>query len=160
MRFETSRFGEIHVSSDQIFVFPEGLLGFANCTRYTFVSEEGTAPFKMMQSLDNPSLAFVVVDPLIVKTDYNFQVTQEDLVKIKAKDVDGLVVYAIVTLAGALKDATVNLLGPLIINPSTRLGHQFVLMDEAYTTREPLLRNREQLEVPMEERKDMQIKVG
>ena len=141
MKFETTRFGSIEVNSDEIFVFPDGLLGFPECTRYIFIDEEGTAPFRRMQSLDNAALAFVVIDPLSFKQDYSFQITKDDLAMVKSEDTQGLVVYAIVTMAKYLKDVTVNLQGPLVINPSARLGHQFVLVNEEYTTRESLLGN-------------------
>lgn len=139
MKLETTRFGTIEVNSDEIFVFPEGPLGFPECTRFVFIDEEGVKPFRMMQSIDKPSLAFVVMDPLAARPDYTFRVTKEDLNLIKAKDTKGLIVYVIVTMAKELKDVTVNLQGPLIINPATKLVHQFVLTDEEYTTRESIL---------------------
>lgn len=139
MKFETTRFGTIEVSSEEIHVFPDGPLGFPECTRFVFLDEENTAPFRMMQSLDNPTLAFVVVDPQAVRPDYTFQVTKDDLAQVKATDTSGLKVYAIVTMSKELKDVTVNLQGPLVINPDERLGHQFVLNTDEYTTRESIV---------------------
>ena len=141
MKFETTRFGSIEVKSEDILIFPEGPLGFPDCTRFTLIEEEKSHPFRMLQSLDNPALAFVVVDPLVVRPDYHFNVTLNDLKLIKADDTESLVVYTIVTMAKEIKDVTVNLQGPLVINPEARLGHQFVLIDSDYTTREPLLQS-------------------
>ena len=141
MKFDTTRFGQIDVKSEEIIVFPEGPLGFPECTRFTLIDEEKAVPFRMMQSLDNPALAFVVVDPLVVRPDYHFNVTKEDLTQIKANDVDGLQVFTIVTMSRDIRDVTVNLQGPLVINPKHRLGHQFVLVDSIYTTRESLIQN-------------------
>lgn len=139
MKFETTRFGTIEVNSEDIVIFPEGPLGFPDCTRFTLVEEERSQPFMMLQSLDNPTLAFVVVDPLVVRPDYHFNVTLNDLKLIKADDTEQLVVYSIVTMAKELQDVTVNLQGPLVINPDARIGHQFVLIDSDYSTREQLL---------------------
>lgn len=141
MKFETSRFGQIDVKAEDILIFPEGPLGFPDCTRFTLVDEERAAPFRMLQSLDNPNLAFVVVDPLVVRNDYHFNVTKEDLRLVKADGIDDLMVYAIVTMAAELADVTVNLQGPLVLNKRHRIGHQFVLIDSEYTTREPLVQN-------------------
>ena len=143
MKVETSRFGSIDVASEDIVVFPEGPLGFPQCTRFTFLDEQGTEPFRMMQSLDVPSLAFVVVDPLAVKSDYSFDVTKEDLALIKASETDGLLVYCIVTMALDLKDVTVNLQGPIIVNSQAKLAHQYVLIDTEYTTKERLIQDSE-----------------
>jgi len=139
MKFETTRFGSIEINSDEVFIMPEGPLGFPDCTRFVFIEEDGTHPFRMMQSLDKPSLAFVVVDPLMVKNDYTFSVTKNDLKQIKADDVEALHVLAIVTMAQEFKNITVNLQGPIVINTQARLMNQFVLVNSPYTTKEKLL---------------------
>lgn len=139
MKFETTRFGAIEVSSEEIYIFPDGPLGFPECTRFTFIDEEHTVPFRMLQSLDNPALAFVIVDPQAVRPDYTFQVSKDDLAQVKATDPAGLSVYAIVTMAKELKDVTVNLQGPLVVNAEKRLGHQFVLNTDEFTTRESIV---------------------
>jgi flagellar assembly factor FliW len=141
MRFDTTRFGQINVKSEDIIIFPDGPLGFPDCTRFTFIDEDRAVPFRMLQSLDNPALAFVVVDPLISRPDYHFDVTREDLKLIKAESTENLLVYCIVTMSRNIHEVTVNLQGPLVINPSHRLGHQFVLVDTDYTTREKLIQN-------------------
>lgn len=141
MKFDTTRFGQIDVKPEDILIFPDGPLGFPDCTRFTFIDEERAAPFRMLQSLDNPALAFVVVDPLMARPDFQFDVTMDDLKLIKADNTDNLLVYAIVTMNRNIHDVTINLQGPLVINPSQKLGHQFVLIDTEYTTREKLLQN-------------------
>lgn len=146
MKFETTRFGEVDVLPEDIYVFPEGLLGFPDCTRYTFIDSDGTEPFRMMQSLDNSNLAFVIIEPAMVFPKYAFDITKEDLKYLKASAIEGLIVYAIVTMASDLKDVTVNLQGPLVVNNETRLGHQFVLVHTDYTTREKLLQTEEGVE--------------
>ena len=65
MKFDTTRFGQIDVKPEDMVIFPDGPLGFPDCTRFTFIDEERAMPFRMLQSLDNSALAFVVVDPLI-----------------------------------------------------------------------------------------------
>lgn len=144
MRFDTTRFGQIDVKSEDIIIFPDGPLGFPDCTRFTFIDEERAAPFRMLQSLDNPALAFVVVDPLIARPDYHFDVTMNDLKMIKTDTTENLLVYCIVTMSRDIHEVTVNLQGPLVINPAQRLGHQFVLVDTEYTTREKLIQNPEE----------------
>jgi flagellar assembly factor FliW len=139
MKFDTTRFGQIEVKPEDIVIFPDGPLGFPDCTRFTFIDEERAAPFRMLQSLDNPALAFVVVDPLIARPDYHFDVTVEDLKLIKAETTENLLVYSIVTMNRNIHEVTVNLQGPLVINPKQKLGHQFVLIETDYTTREKLL---------------------
>jgi flagellar assembly factor FliW len=144
MRFDTTRFGQIEVKSEDIIIFPDGPLGFPDCTRFTFIDEDRAVPFRMLQSLDNPALAFVIVDPLIARPDYHFDVTHDDLKLIKTDSTENLLVYCIVTMSRNINEVTVNLQGPLVINPSQRLGHQFVLVDTEYTTREKLIQHSEE----------------
>ena len=147
MRFDTTRFGQIDVKSEDIIIFPDGPLGFPDCTRFTFIDEDRAVPFRMLQSLDNSALAFVIVDPLIARQDYHFDVTVDDLKLIKTDSTEDLLVYCIVTMSRNIHEVTVNLQGPLVINPEQRLGHQFVLVDADYTTREKLIQNPEEIVV-------------
>ncbi len=153
MRFDTTRFGQIDVKSEDIIIFPDGPLGFPDCTRFTFIDEDRAVPFRMLQSLDNSALAFVVVDPLIARQDYHFDVTVDDLKLIKTDDTENLLVYCIVTMSRNIHEVTVNLQGPLIINPEQRLGHQYVLVEAEYTTRERLIHNPEEMVVEEQSQK-------
>ena len=95
--------------------------------------------------------------PLVVRQDYHFNVTKEDLTQIKSEATDNLMVYSIVTMSRDIRDVTVNLQGPIVINPESRLGHQFVLIDSDYTTKELLIQNHNESEQPqgnVEEIKD------
>ncbi|MCP4753690.1 MAG: flagellar assembly protein FliW [Proteobacteria bacterium] len=157
MKFDTTRFGQIDVKSEDIVIFPDGPLGFPDCTRFTFIDEERAAPFRMLQSLDNPALAFVVVDPLIARSNFHFDVTLDDLKLVKAESTDNLLVFAIVTMSRNIHEVTLNLQGPLVINPKQKLGHQFVLVETDYTTREKLLQN---VDDQATELKDQGIVIG
>jgi flagellar assembly factor FliW len=139
MKFDTTRFGQIQVRQEDIIIFGDGPLGFPECTRFALIDEKEAAPFKRLQSLDNPALAFVVVDPLNIRPDYHFDITGEDLKLLKADGLEGLQVYAIITMAQDIHDVTINLQGPLVINKHQNVGHQFVLVDSEYSTKEPLM---------------------
>lgn len=140
MKFDTTRFGEIDVEPEDIIIFPDGPLGFPDCTRFTFVDEEKAAPFRMLQSLDNFALALLVVDPLLVRPDYQFDITLEKLKIVKAESTENLLLFGIVTMSTKMQEITINLQGPLVINPKSKLGHQFVLIATEYTTRDQLLK--------------------
>ncbi len=90
------------------------------------------------QSLDDPALAFIVVDPLIARADYRIGVTLEDLKLIKASSVSNVEVHAIVEMNQDFGKTTVNLKGPIIINKKEGLGHQFILKNSTYSTKEKL----------------------
>ena len=62
------------------------LFGFDDRVRFIVVSLKRQEPFKWLQSLEDPDLAFLIIDPLYFKPDYVVEVNPDDLVVLKAKD--------------------------------------------------------------------------
>ncbi len=141
MIIETSRFGEMDVDQKDIMIFPKGLLGFPDCTRFTFIDEERMIPFRVLQSLDNPALAFVILDPLVTRPDYSFKISVEELKLIQCENTEDLLYFCIVTLSSNIHEVTINLQGPLVFNTKNNLGHQFVITDSRYSTGDKLIEN-------------------
>jgi flagellar assembly factor FliW len=84
-------------------------------------------------------LALVLVNPVLFKEDYNPALPESLYDELKAKSGD-ISLFAIVTIpAGRPQDMTANLLGPLAINPASRLARQLVLDDSVYTHRQPII---------------------
>ena len=151
MKVETTRFGVLEIEEDQVITLVEGLLGFSECTRFTMFSDELGEPFKWMQSLDMPSLAFVVVDPGLILPEYQFSLQKEKIKGLEAETVEDLQVYVIVTMAANILDITVNLQGPLVLNKGNSVGTQIVLTDPAFSTRHPLFTDQPEDEKEMKE---------
>ena len=64
MKIQTTRFGEIDVRDDDIYNFPEGMLGFGAFKKYFTLNNPSGGPFEWLQSLNAPNLAFVVCEDL------------------------------------------------------------------------------------------------
>ncbi len=135
MLIQTSRFGEIEVEENQIISFPSGLVGFSEDRRFVIREDEAAAPFLWLQSVEDNGLAFVMVEPHVSVSNYQLELTKEHLQKLDAKNIEELRVYVIVTMAKEMKDVTINLQGPLLLNPEKRLGIQFIIPDGKYSTR-------------------------
>jgi flagellar assembly factor FliW len=137
-----TRFGMLAQDAERMIVFPRGLLGFAGQHRFLLTEIPGAdAAFKLLQSVDDPELSFVVL-PLHA---HEGPIAGADLVAARnalAIEDAALAVLAIVTLrAGAERvDCTVNLRAPLLIDTDRRLGYQYVLPSDAYPMRHPLPR--------------------
>jgi flagellar assembly factor FliW len=137
-----TRFGALVLDPDRIIMFPRGLLGFAGQHHYMLTDIPGNAAaFKLLQSIDDPDLSFVVL-PLDRSEG---PIAGRDLVAARgalAIDDAALAVLAIVTLRAhaARVDCTVNLRAPLLVDTARRLGYQHVLANDAYSLRHPLPR--------------------
>ena len=74
MEISTSRFGPIELNDDSVLDFPDGLPGFEHTRRYFLVPHKTVggqaSPFRWLQCVDEPALAFPVVNPWTVRPDY------------------------------------------------------------------------------------------
>lgn len=138
MKVQTTRFGDIDVLEEDVITLAEGMLGFSENRRFTLIPDELGEPFQWMQSLEKPALAFVVIEPSRVLTEYHFSVKREQIKALETEVVEDLQVYVIVTMAGSILDVTVNLQGPIVINKNTNIGQQIVLNEPKFSTRHPL----------------------
>ena len=138
MKIDTTRFGQIEINSDDIINIPEGPVGFPDCTRFVFIDKETELPFRSLQSLDNSTFSFVVINPQAVRPDYRVNITADDLKLIEADTPETVDVYVIVELHENINEVTVNLQAPVVINTKKQLGHQLILMNTDYGLKEKL----------------------
>ncbi|MBH0180006.1 MAG: flagellar assembly protein FliW [Nitrospira sp.] len=134
----SSRFGMLDIDDDSVLTFPSGLLGFPESRRYVMLDHDTEAPFKWLQSLDDPAVAFVIIDPDLLLTDYHIGVSGDVLVEVQGSEEDELTTAVILTIPSEDPGRmTANLRGPLLMNQRTKLCKQLVLPDE-FPTRHPL----------------------
>lgn len=140
MKFRTARFGEIEYPEEVVLTFPEGVLGFPNETQYILLehTSEGS-PFKWLQSLENPELAFIVVDPFYLEPRFQFEIDLDTERMIGTADSGACAVMAIVNVPRDTPiHMTANLKAPLLVNVENRLGRQVVLGSQAYSISTPV----------------------
>jgi flagellar assembly factor FliW len=118
--------------------FPNGLLGFESFTKFSLIEAE-YKPFYWLQSEQDKTLSFLVVDPFIFFDDYELDIDDNSLKSIEVKTPADVVVFTIITIPGSNGKITANLQGPLIINKTNNLGMQFVLSDPKWTTKHELV---------------------
>jgi flagellar assembly factor FliW len=140
-KINTTRFGEIEVEEKLIIRFPDGLIGFPDLKRFTLLEHKPGSPFMWLQSLDDPDLAFVVMNPLLVKADYLQDAVPQDCETIAGEGGDkDPIVLAIATIPhGEARKMTVNLQGPLVIDIEAQIGRQIILATPGYSTRHTIM---------------------
>ncbi len=137
MLVKTSRFGEQEVDESKIISMPEGMLGFPKEKRFVLLTPPKLGPFLWLQAVDNPDLAFVVVDAKENVPDFKFDLTLEEFTSLEFGEDSELIVLLVVTMAQDPSEITVNLQGPIALNPERLLARQIVLDGGSYTTRHP-----------------------
>ena len=140
MKIPTSRFGTIEIQEEQIVHMPTGPIGFPDYRRFVLLEHKKGSPFLWFQSVDNESLAFVLMDPALFKPDYEVQISPEDTKTLELMDASAGVQTLVVVNISRVEpyEITANLLGPIIINAQKKLAKQVVLYHTSYSTRHPI----------------------
>ena len=138
MTVNTKPFGAIEVDERQQVSFPQGLLGFENLKSFVLL-DAAQPPFYWLQSLNDPEVAFVLIDPVIFKPDYTPDVPAEELEEIGINGGENQLVFAIVTIPEQQERMTANLQGPVIINKQSKIGRQVISRSQRWKVRHYIL---------------------
>jgi len=137
MHVRTTRFGTVEIAEDRVITFPKGILGFGEFRRFCLLEPAEDSAFFWLQSLDDPTLAFVVTDPSFFVPDYSVPVRQEQMGDLGLAHLEDAQVFVIVNKTD--QTLTGNLQGPLVINTVTRVGEQLVLAEKRWQIRHTLV---------------------
>lgn len=141
MKIQTKVFGEIEISEDKVITFVNGIVGFPELKRFVLLHDEekGTgAGIRFLQSIDEPGFAMPVMDPLVVKPDYDPRVSDDLLAQLGKISSENLLVLVTVTVPGDLTKMSVNLQGPVIINAEEHKGSQMIVENKEYPVKFPI----------------------
>jgi flagellar assembly factor FliW len=131
---------DLTFAETDVITFDEGLIGLPHLEQMVLVRQSNIAPFLWLASLDDPDLAFLVVDPRLLFPDFKLQ-TPETATLPSGEVIDEApLLLAIVSIAPDWTQSTINLRAPLFISPSTMRGAQIALSDSPYRLDEPLPR--------------------
>lgn len=132
MQLQTKHFGQIEVNENDIIHFPSGLPGFEHVKKYTLLGRGTDTLFFWLQSIDEPNLAFVVVDPFQVNPEYYVDADDSEIEEIHIKDPEDVLTLAIVTVPENVSNTSVNLKAPVLINLQNNMGKQIVMKNETF----------------------------
>lgn len=127
MEIKTKAYGLINIDDKQTLHFPNGLFGFENLNDFALLDAE-QQPFFWLQSLEVEQIAFILINPIIFRPDYDPSVLNSELEEIGLTDNedDNFLLFSIVTIPADQSRMTANLQGPVIINKERKIGRQFI----------------------------------
>lgn len=141
MNINTKAFGEVEIAEDKIITFKNGIIGFPELKRFTLLHDEekgAGAGIRFLQSIDEAGFAMPVMDPLLVKPDYDPEVDDELLGSLGELTDENILVLVTVTIPSDLTQMSVNLQGPVIINVDERKACQLIVEGSAYPVKFPI----------------------
>ena len=139
MELITKARGKISVTEDHLITIPAGLFGFEQYTKYALVDSD-YEPFLWLQSCEDPNLAFLIVDPFLICSEYETDIDDASLKKIGITKPEDIIIMTIVTVPHDGSAITANFQGPLVINKKNKKALQIILNDNRWTTKFDILK--------------------
>ena len=141
VKIDSTRFGTIDVPDDTILTFPSGMIGFGDLAA-TRSSSSGRTPSSCGCSRSTTAaLAFPIVLPWVFYWDYEVQLSDEDMRLLDVERADQISIYCVVRVTANVREATINLFSPVVVNNQDRAARQVLNAVEGYSTRDPLFRS-------------------
>lgn len=137
---KSTRFGTFEAEDDLVITLVGGLIGFESCRRFVIVTPDEGGVIRWLQALDEPAVAFPIIDPWLFKADYAPEITRRDADELELDEATPRLIFAIVTVPrDNPRGITANLVGPIVVNAHTRCGKQVVVTNEEYGTKHRII---------------------
>lgn len=140
MNLETKYHGVHEYEEKNVISFPKGLPGFDHLKKFIIFPVEDNEIFSILHSIEDENIGFVIVTPFDLADDYEFEIEDEIIKRLKIAKKEDIFVKNIVTLSSILEKITMNLRAPIIINIKENLGEQIILNNEKYLIKYPVFK--------------------
>lgn len=137
MKTMDTRFGPIQFDPNRTIVFTQGMIGFEHLKYFVFVPLEKDDFLHCLQSVEDGSVAFLLVDPTRYFPAYSCPISIQDRTLLNAGPEEEVLVLTTITVHHD-QSITLNLAAPVLIASQTSTAMQVVLEDSTYSPREPL----------------------
>ncbi|ADU31863.1 flagellar assembly protein FliW [Evansella cellulosilytica] len=139
MKLETKYSGEIEINEENIITFEHGVPSFEDEKKFVLLPfSNEPSPFYILQSVNTPGLAFVVMTPFQFFPNYEAKLSDSVIEQLEINDQEDVALFVILTVRETWAESTANLQGPIVINGKKQKGKQIALNDSEYKTKHPL----------------------
>ena len=138
MEIQGTRFGVLEFEEDKMITLSEGLLGFPMSKRFLMFPYGEKSAFFWLQSVDEPEIAFIVINPFDFFADIEFVIQDEDALALDLENPEDVEIFTLVTIPeGCPEEMRTNMAGPVVVNAVNRQGRQILIKE--YSPRQPLI---------------------
>ena len=128
MRIDTQRFGTIQLNANELFLFPQGLVGMESLRQWALLPDPDNASVAWLQSASRGDRAIPLISPRAFFDDYRVHLTRRELACLHLSP--GAELYVMTTVSGHVGKLTTNLRSPMLLNLNRRLGCQVITEDD------------------------------
>lgn len=147
MVFNSTRLGSFEVPADRIITMARPILGFEKLTEFCLIEVDAIAPFMWLHSLQDPAVAFLVVNPLVFFPDYRIEINSQEIAELNVEGVREVETYVIATVPEDFRKMSINLQGPILVNTTNHLAKQLVLVNSEHQVKQYLMPSTEMTKV-------------
>lgn len=140
MQLITKYHGTIEYNEEDIITFKKGLPGFEYLKKFIVVPFEDNQVFSILISVEDMEVGIPVISPFHVDETYEFKLSDEKINELNVNSHEEILVLNTVTLNSNIKNITINMKAPIIINIKGKIGEQIILDNEKYRIKEPLFK--------------------
>ena len=144
MKIKTPYLGEVEFKKEDIIVFEKGLYGFEEKQEFILINlNDPDFPFNWLQSIDDENLSFILTSPFLFVDNYEFDLPDIVADSLKINEPKEALIFSVVVLNEYLKESTMTLQAPIVINRKTNKGRQIIL-EENYKLKYQFLNKKEE----------------
>ena len=114
-------------------------MGFPEYSRFALIRMNDEGLVYRLQSLENEAINFVVVPAMVFFPDYTPVVDDDVAARFNLAGGADVLLLLVVTLGKTFAESTVNLMAPLLLDPSARIAEQIIVENPELSVREPLV---------------------
>ncbi len=124
-------------TENEILHLERGIPGLTDAERFLLsdLSDDGESAFQLLTSVDEPDVSIIVAVPWLFFPDYAPELPDAEREALGLSEPEQAVVFCPVTLDAEHDQIHLNLLGPFVVNSSSRRGRQVVLADSEWPVR-------------------------
>ncbi len=123
--------GEIEYQENEVIEFQKGILGFESYSKFVLVENiDPQFPFSWLQCIEEEHVAFILTNPFLFVSEYDFDVPDDVIKSLKIDEIDDLTVMSMVVIPDDPKETTINLKSPIVFNNKSKIAQQVILEEE------------------------------
>ncbi len=140
MNIETKYQGTVEINDENIITFSKGIPAFEEEKQFVLLPLEEGTPFFVLQSTATTDVAFIVLNPFEVVSNYQIKLPDATLEMLEIEKEEDVATFVVLTVKEPFAETTANLQGPIIINVNKQKGKQLLLSDTDYQTKHPIFK--------------------
>ena len=133
MQANTRLFGIVNIPDEKLIILESGMIGFPELKKFALIfdaEKEDSNSIKWLQSMEEAEIAFPVMDPMLIKKDYNPTFNEEILKPLGELTESNALILVTVTVPKEIEKMSINLKAPIIVNVDTQKGSQIIVEED------------------------------